>query len=82
MGVRLTWSANSTDTHTSRRPRGSERHRVGLRAEVLGEPERAADAGGGVVREPSTGGSAAGVRASGQQSERAGFCVTLLHERN
>ena len=29
-----------------------------------------------------TGGSAAGLRASSQQSERAGFCVTLLRERN
>lgn len=82
LGCETHLECNSTDTHTPRRPCGSERHRAGLRAEVLGEPERAADAGGGVVREPSTGGSAAGVRASGQQLERAGFCVTLLHERN
>lgn len=50
MGVRHTWSGNSSDTHTPRRPRGSERRRWGLRPEVLGElrelPTRGAEGAG------------------------------------
>lgn len=46
LGCETHLAYNSTDTHTPRRPCGSERHRGGPRAEVLGEPERAANAGG------------------------------------
>ena len=82
MGVRHTWRTTAlTLTHPDDHVEVRDTE-GGREQRCWGSPRELPMRGVRQVREPSTRGSAAGVRASGQQSERAGFCVTLLRERN